>query len=154
MLKDLKITIVAGARPNFMKIAPIIREINNINKSKPKISYLLVHTGQHYDSNMSDTFFKQLQIPVPDVNLGCGGGTQTEMTSKIMISFEKFLLKNKTDLVLVVGDVNSTLACSIVAKKMKIRLAHIEAGIRSNDMEMPEEINRIVTDSICDYFFT
>ncbi len=153
-MKNLTITIVAGARPNFMKIAPIIRELDNVNKTKKIIYYSLVHTGQHYDSNMSGSFFKQLQIPIPDVNLACGGGTQAEMTANIMTSFEKYLLNNNTNLVLVVGDVNSTLACSIVAKKLHIDVAHVEAGIRSYDRMMPEEINRLVTDSITDIFFT
>tara|TARA_X000000368_G_scaffold419059_1_gene421902 strand:+ start:4535 stop:5623 length:1089 start_codon:yes stop_codon:yes gene_type:complete len=148
------ITIIAGARPNFMKIAPIINEIKKRQIIGESINYSLVHTGQHYDKKMSLSFFEQLNIPEPDVNLGAGGGTQAEQTAAIMIGFEKYLLQNKTDLVLVVGDVNSTMACAITAKKMKIKVAHVEAGIRSNDYNMPEEINRIVTDSICDYFFT
>ena len=146
------ITIIAGARPNFVKVAPIIHEINK--QEKDIISYRLVHTGQHYDDKMSHSFFNDLNIPKPDINLNSGGGTHAEQTAKIMIEFEKYLIKNPTDLVLVVGDVNSTLACSIVAKKLKTRVAHVEAGIRSNDMEMPDEINRLVTDSITDLFFT
>ena len=153
-IKMKKITIVAGARPNFMKIGPIINEIKNINKNQPVLDYSLVHTGQHYDKNMSKNFFLDLGIPEPDINLGCGGGNQSEITAKIMIGFQDYLQKNKTDLVIVVGDVTSTMACSIVAKKMFIPVSHIEAGIRSGDMKMPEEINRIVTDSISDYFFT
>lgn len=149
-----KITIVAGARPNFMKIGPIIKEIIRINKKKPQINYSLVHTGQHYDKNMSKNFFHDLDIPEPDINLDCGGGNQSEITAKIMIAFHNYLKKNITNLVVVVGDVTSTMACSIVAKKMNIPVAHIEAGIRSGDMKMPEEINRIVTDSISDFFFT
>lgn len=143
------ITIVAGARPNFMKIAPIIHELEQTS-----INYNLVHTGQHYDKKMSQDFFDQLEIPAPTINLHVGSGTQAEQTAAIMIGFEKFLLDNPTDLVLVVGDVTSTMACAIVAKKLHVLVAHVEAGIRSYDKSMPEEINRIVTDSITDYFFT
>ncbi|MEZ4854412.1 non-hydrolyzing UDP-N-acetylglucosamine 2-epimerase [Flavobacterium sp.] len=150
----MKITLVAGARPNFMKIAPIIHTILNAQKESKNINYRLVHTGQHYDHAMSETFFNELNIPHPDTNLECGGGTQAEQTAAIMIAFEKELLSNPTDLVLVVGDVTSTMACSIVAKKLNTKVAHVEAGIRSGDMTMPEEINRIVTDSLTDYFFT
>lgn len=149
----MNITIVAGARPNFMKIAPIIRAIE-MKKEKHQLQYQLVHTGQHFDKNMSEQFFEQLEIPAPHANLAAGGGSQAEQTAAIMIGFENYLLKHPCNLVLVVGDVTSTLACSIVAKKMKIPVAHVEAGIRSGDMTMPEEINRIVTDSITDYFFT
>lgn len=148
----MKLTIIAGARPNFMKIAPIIHAINK--KPDSGLSYRLVHTGQHYDRKMSDTFFEELNIPLPDVNLNCGGGTQAEQTAAIMIAFEKELNSNPADLVMVVGDVTSTMACSIVAKKMNVKVAHIEAGLRSWDLTMPEEINRIVTDSLSDYFFT
>lgn len=150
----MKITIVAGARPNFIKIAPIIRAIENKQKTVPALSYRLVHTGQHYDKNLSDTFFKELNIPKPNVNLEVKSGSQAEQTAAIMVAFEKELLQNPCDLVLVVGDVNSTMACAITAKKMHIKVTHVEAGIRSGDMTMPEEINRIVTDSITDYFFT
>lgn len=150
----MKITIIAGARPNFMKIAPIIKVIEKKKLAGISINYRLIHTGQHYDKKLSDTFFKQLEIPNPDVNLGVGSGTQSEQTAGVMIAFEKELLQNPSDLVLVVGDVNSTMACTIVAKKLKIKVAHVEAGIRSNDMDMPEEINRMVTDSITDYFYT
>ncbi|TRU02496.1 MAG: UDP-N-acetylglucosamine 2-epimerase (non-hydrolyzing) [Microcystis aeruginosa Ma_AC_P_19900807_S300] len=150
----MKITIIAGARPNFIKIAPIVEAITNSVKAGKKISYRLVHTGQHYDKNMSDSFFQQLGIPSPDVNLECGGGTQAEQTANIMIKFEQELLDNPADLVVVVGDVTSTMACTIVAKKLNTKVAHVEAGIRSGDMTMPEEINRIVTDSLSDYFFT
>lgn len=146
----MKITLIAGARPNFMKIAPIIHAI----EQEKSLKYRLVHTGQHYDQKMSDTFFDELGIPQPHANLGAGGGTQAEQTAAIMIAFEKELVDNPTDLVLVVGDVTSTLACSVVAKKMNIKVAHVEAGIRSFDISMPEEINRMVTDSITDYFFT
>lgn len=150
----MKITIVAGARPNFMKIAPIIHAIQKAKNEGNEISYFLVHTGQHYDAKMSDTFFEELNIPHPDANLECGGGTQAEQTAAIMVAFEKELLANPTDLVMVVGDVTSTMACSIVAKKLNTKVAHVEAGIRSGDLSMPEEINRIVTDSLTDYFFT
>lgn len=150
----MNLTLIAGARPNFMKIAPIIHAIQKSNEGKKKIKYRLVHTGQHYDAKMSDTFFEQLNIPHPDANLECGGGTQAEQTAAIMIAFEKELIANPTDLVLVVGDVTSTMACSIVAKKLNVKVAHVEAGIRSFDLTMPEEINRMVTDSITDYFFT
>ena len=150
----MKITIVAGARPNFIKIAPIIDAIVIRVFAGKKISYRLVHTGQHYDKNMSDSFFQQLGIPSPNVNLECGGGTQAEQTANIMVKFERELLDNPADLVVVVGDVTSTMACAIVAKKLNTKVAHVEAGIRSGDITMPEEINRIVTDSISDYFFT
>jgi len=150
----LKIDLIAGARPNFMKIAPIIDAIQKAQKEGDKISYRLIHTGQHYDKNMSDSFFEQLGIPQPDVNLGAGGGSQAEQTAFIMIGYEKLLIAETTDLCLVVGDVTSTMACSIVAQKLHIPVAHVEAGIRSNDWTMPEEINRLVTDSITNYFFT
>ncbi|MBN3584742.1 UDP-N-acetylglucosamine 2-epimerase (non-hydrolyzing) [Algoriphagus aestuarii] len=147
-------TIVAGARPNFMKIAPIIHAIQKEQKAGKKVKFRLVHTGQHYDKKMSGDFFDQLNIPEPNANLGGGGGTQAEQTAAIMISFEKELMENRPDLVLVVGDVTSTLACSITAKKLQIDVAHVEGGIRSGDLTMPEEINRMVTDSISDHFFT
>ena len=150
----MTITIIAGARPNFMKIAPIIDAITEKKKDGIDINYRLVHTGQHYDKNLSDTFFEELNIPFPDVNLEVKSGTQAEQTAAIMVGFEKELHQNPTDLVLVVGDVTSTMACTIVAKKEGIKVAHVEAGIRSGDMGMPEEINRIVTDSLTDYFFT
>ena len=148
------ITLIAGARPNFMKIAPLIKAIQKANNEGKDIHYRLVHTGQHYDKNMSDTFFEELGIPTPDVNLGCGGGTQAEQTANIMVAYEKDLMANPTDLVLVVGDVTSTMACSIVAKKLNTKVCHVEAGIRSWDLSMPEEINRMVTDSLADYMFT
>jgi UDP-N-acetylglucosamine 2-epimerase (non-hydrolysing) len=150
----MKITLIAGARPNFMKIAPIIEAIKNARALGKPIDYRLVHTGQHYDKNMSENFFTQLGIPHPHTNLESGGGTQAEQTANIMVKFEKELTENPVDMVIVLGDVTSTMACSIVAKKMCIDVAHVEAGIRSGDMTMPEEINRIVTDSISDYFFT
>lgn len=150
----MNITLIAGARPNFMKIAPMIRAIKVAQAEGKDIQYRLVHTGQHYDKKMSGDFFEQLGIPEPDVNLECGGGTQAEQTAAIMVKFEQELIANRPDLVLVVGDVTSTMACTITAKKLCINVAHVEAGIRSGDMTMPEEINRIVTDSLCDYFFT
>ena len=150
----MNLTLIAGARPNFMKIAPIIHVIKLTQQTGKNIQYRLIHTGQHYDQKMSDTFFKELNIPEPDANLGCGGGTQAEQTAAIMIAFEKELLAHPTDLVLVVGDVTSTMACSIVAKKLNTKVAHVEAGIRSFDLTMPEEINRMVTDALADFFFT
>lgn len=150
----MKITIIAGARPNFMKIAPIIHAIIKAKNNGENISYRLVHTGQHYDKKMSGAFFEELNIPEPDINLGCGGGSQAEQTAAIMVAFEKELMANPADLVLVVGDVTSTMACSIVAKKLNTKVTHIEAGIRSWDLTMPEEINRMVTDTLTDYFFT
>ncbi len=150
----MKVTIIAGARPNFMKIAPLIHAIQKAQQEGKAIDYRLVHTGQHYDKNMSDTFFEELNIPKPDVNLGVGSGTQAEQTAGIMVAFEKDLMENPTDLVIVVGDVTSTMACSIVAKKQCTKVAHIEAGIRSWDLTMPEEINRMVTDALADMYFT
>ena len=150
----MNITIIAGARPNFMKIAPIIHEIIKQQQRGIAINYRLVHTGQHYDKNLSDTFFEELNIPQPHINLEVKSGTQAEQTGAIMTAFEKELANNPTDLVLVVGDVTSTMACTIVAKKAHVKVAHVEAGIRSGDMNMPEEINRMVTDSITDYFYT
>ena len=145
------ITIIAGARPNFMKVAPIIHEIKKYPKDK--IDFRLIHTGQHYDKKLSETFFNQLNIPEPNKNLGVGSGSQAEQTARIMIEFEKELIENPTDIVLVVGDVTSTMACAIVAKKLQTRVVHVEGGIRSFDLSMPEEINRMVTDSITDYFY-
>jgi UDP-N-acetylglucosamine 2-epimerase (non-hydrolysing) len=150
----MRLTIVAGARPNFIKIAPLIHEILKVQKEGANISYRLVHTGQHYNEKLSDIFFRELEIPHPDANLEVGSGTQAEQTAAIMVAFEKELITHPCDLVIVVGDVNSTMACSIVAKKLNIKVAHVEAGIRSFDLSMPEEINRMVTDAIADYFFT
>jgi UDP-N-acetylglucosamine 2-epimerase (non-hydrolysing) len=150
----MKITIIAGARPNFIKIAPIIKAIEKEQSERANLSYRLVHTGQHYDKNLSDTFFEELNIPQPHANLEVKSGSQAEQTAAIMVAFEKELISHPCDLVLVVGDVNSTMACAIVAKKLYVKVAHVEAGIRSGDLTMPEEINRIVTDSITDYFFT
>jgi UDP-N-acetylglucosamine 2-epimerase (non-hydrolysing) len=145
-----KLLLVAGARPNFMKIAPIVRELQ---KHRTTFDFRIVHTGQHYDREMSDVFFEELEIPNPDHYLDVGSGSHAEQTAKIMVRFEKVCEEEKPDLVLVVGDVNSTLACSIVAKKLHVPVAHVEAGLRSGDLRMPEEINRLVTDSISDYFF-
>ena len=145
----MKVINVVGARPNFMKVAPLHRAF----KAYPHIESKVVHTGQHYDERMSEIFFNQLELPVPDYYLGVGSGSHAQITAKIMIEFEKIMEIEKPDLVLVVGDVNSTLACALVAKKMHIKLAHIEAGLRSGDGKMPEETNRIVTDSISDYLF-
>ena len=141
---------MAGARPNFMKIAPLLRALD---KYSEKFDYRLIHTGQHYDQKMSGIFFEELDIPQPDYLLNCGGGSHAEQTAKIMVEFERVCLSAMPDCVVVVGDVNSTAACTIAAKKIGIRVAHIEAGLRSGDMTMPEEINRIVTDSISDWFF-
>ena len=150
----MKLSIIAGARPNFIKIAPIIHAIQAAQAEGADIQYRLVHTGQHYDTRMSSLFFEQLNIPEPDVNLGCGGGSQATQTANIMVAFEKDIQAHPCDMIIVVGDVTSTMACSIVAKKQNTLVAHVEAGIRSWDLSMPEEINRMVTDSIADYFFT
>ena len=146
----MKILNVVGARPNFMKIAPIVEEM----KKTPGLNGVLVHTGQHYDEGMSDVFFRDLGIPVPDVHLGVGSGSHAEQTARIMVEFEKVCLSEKPDLVVVVGDVNSTMACTIVAAKLLIPVAHVEAGLRSFDRTMPEEINRLVTDALSDLLFT
>ncbi|XZF14761.1 non-hydrolyzing UDP-N-acetylglucosamine 2-epimerase [Chitinophagaceae bacterium MMS25-I14] len=147
--------LIAGARPNFIKIAPIIEAIRNEQKNGTNIRYRLIHTGQHYDKHMSSEFFEQLCIPAPDVNLHAKGETQAELTAAIMNRYEQVLQAERPDLAMVVGDVTSTMACAITAKKMNnIPLAHVEAGIRSGDLTMPEEINRIVTDAITDFFFT
>lgn len=149
----MKLTIIAGARPNFMKIAPIIHQIIKRKEEGVSIDYRLVHTGQHYDEKLSTIFFNELNIPAPNVNLEIGSGTQAEQTAGIMVAFEKELLANPTDVVLVVGDVTSTMACAIVAKKLMTKVVHVEGGIRSFDLSMPEEINRMVTDAITDYFY-
>jgi UDP-N-acetylglucosamine 2-epimerase (non-hydrolysing) len=148
------VTIVAGARPNFMKIAPIILSIQRAQLINPDLKFRLVHTGQHFDKKMSADFFSELGIPDPDCNLECGGGSQAEQTAAIMVKFEIELLNNKPDVVLVVGDVTSTMACTVTSRKLNIDVVHVEAGIRSGDMSMPEEINRILTDSICNHYFT
>lgn len=151
---NMKVTIIAGARPNFMKIAPIIHAIQQAKNEGKNISFRLIHTGQHYDKKMSGDFFEELEIPEPHANLEAGGGSQAEQTANIMIRFEKELTAYPADLVLVVGDVTSTMACAITAQKLHTKVAHVEAGIRSGDWTMPEEINRLVTDSITNYFFT
>ena len=148
------IDIIAGARPNFMKIAPIIRALEAHKAAGGPLEYRLVHTGQHYDACMSGDFFSQLGIPEPDVNLGVGSGTQAEQAAAIMVGYERLLLDARSSLCLVVGDVTSTMACAIAAQKLCIPVAHVEAGIRSCDWTMPEEINRMVTDSITNWFFT
>lgn len=148
------VDIIAGARPNFMKIAPIIRAIQQRQAQGSRLRYRLVHTGQHYDARMSGDFFTQLGIPEPDVNLEVGSGTQAEQTASIMTKYERLLLQSRSDLCLVVGDVTSTMACAIAAQKLRVPVAHVEAGIRSGDWTMPEEINRLVTDSITNWFFT
>ena len=145
----MKVFLVAGARPNFMKIAPIFRA----SLSHPEVECKIVHTGQHYDHEMSQVFFDDLDIPQPAFHLEAGSGSHAVQTAKIMVAFENICEKEKPDIVMVVGDVNSTLACSVVAKKLWIKVAHVEAGLRSFDLTMPEEINRMVTDSITDYFF-
>jgi len=145
----VKIINICGARPNFMKIAPLMRAY----RAWPDVRPLLVHTGQHYDEKMSDLFFRELEIPAPDLNLEVGSGSHAVQTAEIMKRFEPVVLDHKPDWVLVVGDVNSTIACALVAKKLGIRVAHVEAGLRSFDRAMPEEINRILTDSISDLLF-
>jgi len=142
--------IVAGARPNFMKIAPLIRALRHGNYG---LDWKLIHTGQHYDREMSDVFFEELDIPAPDISLDVGSGSHAEQTAKIMVLFEKVCLDRRPAAVVVIGDVNSTLAASIVAKKLGIPVAHVEAGLRSRDWNMPEEVNRVVTDSISDHLF-
>ena len=151
----MKIFLIAGVRPNFMKIAPIIRSLRakRMEHGAKHLSWKIIHTGQHYDYEMSQTFLDDLEIPKPQFFLNAGSGSQAVQTAKIMVAFEKVCIVEKPHLVIVVGDVNSTLACSIVAKKLLIKVAHVEAGLRSFDPTMPEEINRIVTDSISDYFF-
>lgn len=145
-----KIISVVGARPNFMKVAPLHKEFQ---KHKNKVQHIICHTGQHYDENMSKIFFEDLELPKPNFYLGIGGGSHAEQTGKIMIEFEKILLQEKPDLVIVVGDVNSTIACSLTASKLHINTAHVEAGLRSFDRRMPEEINRLLTDQISDFLF-
>jgi UDP-N-acetylglucosamine 2-epimerase (non-hydrolysing) len=167
-MKRLKLILVVGARPNFMKIAPLLRAIRNHNQKQQTISpppaggdagegaidYLLVHTGQHYDVRMSDAFFQELNIPAPDVNLEVGSGSHAVQTAEIMVRFEKICLQERPDWLIVVGDVNSTMACTLVASKLAIKVAHIEAGLRSYDRTMPEEINRLVTDVLADLLLT
>src|SRR6202040_3237832 len=141
---------VVGARPNLMKVAPVLSAL----KQYPKIKQSLIHTGQHYDTNMSDVFFEQLEIPAPDVNLGVGSGSHARQTAEIMTRFEPIVLERKPDLVLVYGDVNSTVAAALVCSKLLVQVGHVEAGLRSFDRTMPEEINRIATDRLADLLFT
>lgn len=150
MLVDL----IAGARPNFVKLAPVVEAIQKQKDEDKEIDYRIIHTGQHYDYEMSQSFFDQLGIPEPDIHLNSQKGSHAIQTGSIMVEYEQILRKKKPDLCVVFGDVNSTMACAITAKKMHVDVAHVEAGIRSGDRRMPEEINRIVTDSICDLFFT
>ncbi len=150
-MENKKILIIAGARPNFMKIAPLIKEIK---KHSNRLNYYLVHTGQHYDKNLSKIFFDELEIPKPNINLKVGSGNKNYQITEIKRRFEPILLKENPNLVVVVGDVNSTIACASAAKKLNIKVAHIEAGLRSFDLAMPEEHNRIETDAISDYLFT
>ena len=143
------VILVVGARPNFMKIAPIHAEL-----ARRGVNQLLLHTGQHYDENMSKVFFEDLGMPEPDIYLGIGSGSHAEQTAKVMVEFEKVCFEHDPSMVVVVGDVNSTLACTLVASKMQITTAHVEAGLRSGDMRMPEEVNRKVTDALSDILFT
>jgi len=156
-MKQLSIALVAGARPNFMKVAPLFHALSGRKASARRagidLRVSIVHTGQHYDPNMSDIFFRELGMPAPDRHLDVGSGSHAEQTAKIMVAFEKVLLSDRPDLVVVVGDVNSTVACSLTAKKLGIRVAHVEAGLRSFDTGMPEEINRKLTDAISDLLF-
>jgi len=150
----MMVDIIAGARPNFMKIAPIIRAFEKVRGRGSRLTYRLVHTGQHYDSRMSGDFFEQLGIPEPHVNLAVGSGTQAEQTGAIMTRYEALLLKERSAACLVVGDVTSTMACAIAAQKLLVPVGHVEGGIRSGDWTMPEEINRLVTDAVSNWFFT
>jgi len=152
-----KLLIVAGARPNFMKIAPLIRVLRGKDEHGLKsssIEHLLVHTGQHYDAQMSDVFFSELGIPAPDINLEIGSGSHAEQTAAVMIRFDSVCAAERPDWVVVVGDVNSTMACTLVCAKRGIKVAHIEAGLRSFDRSMPEEVNRLVTDALADLLLT
>lgn len=146
----MRAAVVVGARPNFMKAAPLIREF----RARGSVEPLLLHTGQHYDENMSRVFFEDLELPAPDIHLGVGSGTHAEQTGRIMIEFERIVLGERPDCIIVVGDVNSTLACSLVGAKLLVPVAHVEAGLRSFDLTMPEEINRMVTDVLSTYCFT
>jgi len=150
----MKIVVVAGARPNFMKVAPIIEALRAAQQRGSDVSYKLVHTGQHYDQEMSTAFFDELGLPYPDVDLGVGSSSHAEQTAKVLVAFERLLIEEPPDLVVVVGDVNSTMACALAARKLNIPVAHVEAGLRSGDWTMPEETNRIVTDVLCDMLFT
>src|SRR5256885_2715053 len=147
----LKIINVVGARPNFMKVAPIVAAMK---RREQEFTPLVVHTGQHYDAAMSDSFFRDLELPAPDVHLGVGSASHAAQTAAVMERFEPVVLREKPDWVLVVGDVNSTLACALVCVKLGVKVAHVEAGLRSRDRSMPEEINRLLTDQIADLLFT
>lgn len=149
-MRSIKLLSVVGARPNYMKILPLVREFEKVQG----LTHRLIHTGQHYDESMSDAFFRDLELPRPDLFLGVGSGSHAEQTAKVMVEIEKALLSEKPDAVIVVGDVNSTMAVSIVASKLGIPVAHVEAGLRSFDRAMPEEINRLVTDALSTYLFT
>ena len=150
MSRPIVCDLIAAARPNFMKIAPLYHELAQQPWCVPRI----VHTGQHYDANMSDTFFEDLQLPKPQVHLGVGSGSHAEQTGKVMIEYEKVCLESRPDWIVVVGDVNSTLACALVGAKLLVPVAHLEAGLRSGDRTMPEEINRIATDAVADLLWT
>ena len=156
-MKQLTIALVAGARPNFMKVAPLFHALSRRKESARKagvdLRVSIVHTGQHYDANMSEVFFRELGMPAPDRHLDVGSGSHAEQTAKIMMAFEKVLQADRPDWVVVVGDVNSTIACALTAKKLGVKVTHLEAGLRSFDMTMPEEINRTLTDCICDLLF-
>ncbi len=158
MHQKLKFLIIAGARPNFMKVAPIIKQIRRYSLGEAnhgmQLEYRLIHTGQHYDETMSDIFFTDLDIPPPDINLAVGSGSHAVQTANVMIKFEPVCQQEKPDWVVVVGDVNSTLACTLVCAKLGIRVAHVEAGLRSYDRSMPEEVNRIITDALADLLLT
>jgi len=158
MSKEIKVIIIAGARPNFMKVAPIIKCLRaQVGAPAPngvRVSYKLVHTGQHYDEKMSDIFFRELGIPAPDINLEVGSGSHAVQTANLMLKFEPVCLQEKPDWVVVVGDVNSTMACTLVCSKLGIKVAHVEAGLRSYDRHMPEEVNRLVTDALADLLLT
>ena len=158
MTRQLKLLLIAGARPNFMKVAPLIKCIRSRETEKKqngvRLEYRLVHTGQHYDEKMSNVFFAELGIPAPDINLGVGSGSHAVQTARVMTGFETVCEQEKPDWVMVVGDVNSTMACTLVCAKMGIKVAHVEAGLRSFDRTMPEEVNRIVTDSLADLLLT
>jgi UDP-N-acetylglucosamine 2-epimerase (non-hydrolysing) len=149
-MKKRRVHLVAGARPNFMKIAPLYHALKAEEWSEP----VIVHTGQHYDQAMSEAFLRDLGLPEPTIHLGVGSGSHSEQTGGVMVAYEKVCLQNKPDWIIVVGDVNSTMACAIAAKKLCLKVGHVEAGLRSRDMTMPEEINRIVTDAISDLLFT
>ncbi|MEM5789535.1 MAG: UDP-N-acetylglucosamine 2-epimerase, partial [Syntrophobacteraceae bacterium] len=149
-MKQLKIHLIAAARPNFMKVAPLYHALSGESWA----NCVIVHSGQHYDFNMSDSFFKDLELPAPDIHLGVGSGTHGEQTARIMVAYEKVCMEERPELVIVVGDVNSTMACSLVATKLNLKVAHLEAGLRSFDRTMPEEINRLVTDAVADILWT